>query len=260
MPLNGTPRAPRRPSVEHTCLFCGRTFRCKASDRGMYCSRACTDSGRSERPAIDRLRERTAIDGDCWIITRSLDADGYGKLTIKGKQIRAHRLAWWVATGHMPTADEGIFHTCDVRPCWRNDEVGTYEVDGVIYERRGHLWIGPGVANIADRDAKGHTTKGDAHWMRTNPEKIRRGDNHPSRLYPEKRPKGDQHWTKLRPDQVLRGERSARSVLSEQMARSFLAEYADGVKIAALARKYKVSEGAVRAVIKGRTWKHLHSP
>lgn len=257
MPLNGTPRAPRRPSVERTCLFCGGTFRCKASDGFQCCSRPCSEALKRSVTPLQRLQAKTSVSGNCWLWTGLRDKDGYGKTSIDKVSIRTHRLAWLAATGHMPTADEGIFHTCDVPACWRNDEVGTYEVGGIIYERHGHLWLGTNAANMADRDAKGHTTKGDAHWMRTNPEKIKRGDNHPSRLYPEKRPKGDQHWTRSRPGQVLRGEKSGRAVLTESMVREIRWRRANGERVAAIARLLGVSEGAVRAVIDGRSWAHL---
>lgn len=205
---DGTPRALRQPSVERTCHFCHVVFRCKASDGFQCCSRPCSDALRRSVTPLQRLQAKTEVSGDCWLWTGLRDKDGYGKTTVDGASVRTHRLAWLAATGHMPTRDEGVLHTCDVRACWRNDDVGTYEVGGIVYERHGHLWLGTNAANMADRDAKGHTTRGDAHWMRTNPEKIRRGDNHPSRLYPEKRPRGDQHWTRLHPERIASGDRS----------------------------------------------------
>lgn len=52
---------------------------------------------------------------DCWPWTGSVDRDGYGKMKV-GALRRAHRIAFYAATGTDPTG-YFICHTCDNPPC-----------------------------------------------------------------------------------------------------------------------------------------------
>lgn len=52
---------------------------------------------------------------ECWEWQGSLNVDGYGILPVKGKPVRAHRLAWHMFTGNPPPSL--IMHTCDNRKC-----------------------------------------------------------------------------------------------------------------------------------------------
>jgi hypothetical protein len=97
--------------------------------------------------------------GDCWEITHGLDVKGYGKHTVGANQLRATRIGWWLATGSWPPDDLIVGHTCDNPPCWRHDDSGTYDVGGVLYPRRGHLWLGTTAANTLDRHLKGRCAK-----------------------------------------------------------------------------------------------------
>jgi hypothetical protein len=67
-----------------------------------------------------------------------------------------------------------ILHTCDIPACVRNDDIGTYEIEGILYERRGHLWLADHAANMRDRAQKG-----------------RGGPT----VKPERMPRGSEHWT-----------------------------------------------------------------
>jgi len=73
-------------------------------------------------------------------------------------QITMSKAAWFLATGHWPTRWEYVCHDCpdgDNPACVRNDTIGVYTVEGVAYERRGHLWLGTPAANQADMRLKG---------------------------------------------------------------------------------------------------------
>jgi len=93
--------------------------------------------------------------GPCWIWTGDITKQGYGLFVFDGSRQSSHRSAWEQVAG--PIGDPNLLacHTCDVRACVRNDEIGTYEVAGFLYRRIGHLWLGDQTANLADRDAKG---------------------------------------------------------------------------------------------------------
>ena len=53
---------------------------------------------------------------DCLLWPFAKDKDGYGKLCLKGKDCRAHRVAFFVTYGHWPSNQTR--HTCDNPPCF----------------------------------------------------------------------------------------------------------------------------------------------
>lgn len=75
---------------------------------------------------------------DCWPWTGDTDSNGYGRLSVEGLRVRAHRYAWERANGPIP---EGMFvlHRCDNPPCCN--------------ER--HLFLGTIKDNNRDRLSKG---------------------------------------------------------------------------------------------------------
>lgn len=73
----------------------------------------------------------------CWLWTGSLDAHGYGQLSIGNHPFKTHRLAWLLAHGLIPLRAH-ILHSCDVRNC----------------VRASHLFIGDQAANMKDAAAK----------------------------------------------------------------------------------------------------------
>lgn len=52
----------------------------------------------------------------CWFWTGACMVNGYGLLRIRGKNILAHRMAFYMAKGVMPNGND-VCHTCDVRNC-----------------------------------------------------------------------------------------------------------------------------------------------
>lgn len=55
---------------------------------------------------------------ECWPYMGSRDGKGYGTFGIGTRVIRAHRVAFYLATGLQP--DEAVRHTCDNPPCCNN--------------------------------------------------------------------------------------------------------------------------------------------
>lgn len=155
--------------VHLTCPTCGQAFeRWPSNIKGerTYCSIPCRSAATvaqykddtSERfwPKVNRngpVAERFPELGHCWIWTASLTTTGYGHFVANRRLSNASRVAWGLAGE--PAREGHVLHVCDVRACVRNDTVGTYEVNGITYERRGHLFLGDNSVNVADKEAKG---------------------------------------------------------------------------------------------------------
>jgi hypothetical protein len=78
--------------------------------RGYFASRP-TDLG----VRMDRLSIPEPMSG-CLLWIGNTNPDGYGKVSVGGKMLKAHRVAWERANGPIPT-DLVIDHLCRVRSC-----------------------------------------------------------------------------------------------------------------------------------------------
>jgi hypothetical protein len=92
--------------------------------------------------------DKSAADG-CHPWTRGRSPRGYGKVGRQGAHLRAHRVAWELTFGPIPSYAEAgykvcVLHTCDNPPCCNP----------------AHLFLGSNADNTADRQAKGR------HWAR----------------------------------------------------------------------------------------------
>lgn len=83
---------------------------------------------------IDRSGGPTA----CWPWKSCVDGGGYGTVTIKNRQLGAHRVAWEEARGEIPPG-LCVLHTCDNPPCCNP----------------AHMFLGTHLDNANDREAKG---------------------------------------------------------------------------------------------------------
>lgn len=52
----------------------------------------------------------------CWLWLGKVDGEGYGSITHRGREWRAHRMAWELAHGALPPG-LSVCHRCDVRVC-----------------------------------------------------------------------------------------------------------------------------------------------
>lgn len=97
----------------------------------------------------------------CWEWTASTFRDGYGQIKIRGRNLKAHRVAFWLGHGVDPDALL-VCHSCD-RPSCCNPA---------------HLFLGTPRDNTLDCKAKGrlNTAAGPLHGSRTKPESRARGE------------------------------------------------------------------------------------
>jgi hypothetical protein len=146
----------------------------------------------------------------CWLWQSGRNAAGYGLIQVKlvsGRFVSefAHRVAWALTHGALP--DKNVCHTCDTPACVRPT----------------HLWLGTDAENIADRDAKGRTARGDA-------------------VVPATRPRGEGHY-------------EAR--VTEDDVREIRRRVESGEQLQTLADAYGMTKQGIWRIVHRRSWKHV---
>lgn len=63
-----------------------------------------------------RLADAVVKQGDCWVVSRFLNGNGYARISIDGKRVYAHRLAYERLVGPIGQ-DEVVDHLCRERAC-----------------------------------------------------------------------------------------------------------------------------------------------
>ena len=91
-----------------------------------------------------RLVEKPDDPSGCWLWKGSTRTGGYGQFKIGGRATVAHRYSLMLA-GRPVLPGLKVLHTCDTPRCVNPD----------------HLVIGSQAENIADRDARGRTARGE---------------------------------------------------------------------------------------------------
>jgi hypothetical protein len=152
--------------------------------------------------------------GNCWHLTAGIWARGYGAFSFRGGQIKSHRLSWLAFVGRIPKETPFVLHKCDVRVCCNPE----------------HLFLGTYADNAHDMCEKGrhNTARGDDHYLRKFPERVRRG------------------------------EQIKHSVLTEDLVLEIRRRHAaGGVKGCDLAKEYEVTTGTISMVINRKIWTHI---
>jgi len=72
----------------------------------------------------DRMGPHTDRTGDCWLWTGSKSSAGYGYINVGGKTLKAHRVAYELAFGTIPSGLH-VDHTCHTRSCVNPEHLRT---------------------------------------------------------------------------------------------------------------------------------------
>lgn len=109
---------------------------------------------------IDRFWAKVDTSGECWNWTSTIQRLGYGQFRVGTKQLKAHRVAWVIFNGPIPTG-KLVCHHCDNRKCVRPD----------------HLFIGTARDNTHDCIQKGRFPAGrkgeDHHYAKLTEPKVK---------------------------------------------------------------------------------------
>ncbi len=94
-------------------------------------------------PVSTRFWNKVSKLDSCWLWTSGKDADGYGKIRVNGKYVKAHRVAYELANGPIPSG-LCVLHNCDNPSC----------------VNPAHLYAGTMAQNMADKVRRGRQPRG----------------------------------------------------------------------------------------------------
>lgn len=168
-----------------------------------------------------------------WMASRKLPS-GYGQFSLGGRPLRVHRISWELVAGPIPDGHK-VLHCCDYPPCLRNDEPGTYELNGIHYPRNGHLFLAEHDVNMQDMGAKGRQKY---------------------QIHPQLAPRGDAHHARRTPSVMARGEANGNARLTEDSVRAIRSRWPKECA-AALAQEFEVDYTTIRRIVRLDTWRHI---
>lgn len=162
----------------------------------------------------------------CWNWNGTKDKNGYGRISIDGQRISAHRLSWGLHNGAIPKNIQ-VCHVCDNPAC--------------VNPR--HLFLGTQADNMKDKQAKGRCPQpsNNGKWYGSlNPAT---GKKHGTHTKPESRPTGERNGSvKLTAIDVI--------LIREEYSKG-------GTTERKLAQKYGVSRSNIGRILRRENWTHV---
>jgi len=162
--------------------------------------------------------------GPCWVWTASKFKLGYGQFGVSGKNLKTHRISFFLHHGFWP--QNHCCHRCDNRECCNPE----------------HLFDGTPLDNQTDASNKGRMASGDRNGSRTRPEKLKRGAEHPS---------------KTNPECVLRGTNHGMARLTEENVREVFVLRARNLTHKQIAARFNVKPPLIWKILTRRLWRHI---
>lgn len=153
------------------------------------------------------------------------NSNGYLRVSVRfddgtRKTVFVHRL---VAETFLPTPGPGKDCVCHKDDCPTNNSAE-------------NLWWGSHGDNMADMSRKGR------HGLVLHPEKAARGERHASRT---------------KPHRIARGQANGRAEITTAHVRAIRAMADLGFSTSEIARALRISRGAAKCVVQGKTWRHV---
>ena len=113
--------------------------------------------GSIELPAVDSLADRLAaglkrMPNGCLEWSLGTSKAGYGQISVNGKHVYTHRVAWELVNGPIPSGTHIRHYVCDNPPCCDPE----------------HLRSGTPTENMGDMIAKGRGRSGIANAVKTH--------------------------------------------------------------------------------------------
>jgi hypothetical protein len=171
---------------------------------------------------------------ECWPWTAGIRPDGYGMFregAMGSRTVGAHRFAYELLVGPIPSDKPCVCHTCDNPPC----------------VNPAHLFAATNDENMADMVAKGRAVQGERHpnfgrnWAPLD--KVVRGKAHPNY---------GKRWGAPSP-----GERNGMAKLTETDVRAIRLRAAEGCTQTAIGEVFGVSQQTVGRIIRRERWAHV---
>lgn len=179
--------------------------------------------------------------------------DRYPEIMINRKRDKVARWVLFITTGVM--GDVSRHFVCDRVRCCNPD----------------HLCWGSVQDNVQDRVLKNRSAtgdksgfrkypekyRGDNHWTRKSPEKIKKGLDNP--LTGRKRPDlaGGNNPSSQHPERLARGEKHGRSIFTDNDVLAIRERYSAGTSVYRLSKNYNCNKRTIKQIVEGKTWKHL---
>lgn len=177
---------------------------------------------------IDRFMRKVdqSAASECWLWIGATRPNGYGNFLLGGRTTGAHRAAWSLLKGEIPTGMQ-VCHRCDTPSCVNPE----------------HLFLGTQQDNLNDMGAKGRRVVAPHD-----------GSNNP--MF------GRRHSHEARQAQSIRararmGSLHNRATIDEVMARAIKDFCARGAGSTEVAAQLGVSIHVVRGIRSGKNWRHI---
>jgi hypothetical protein len=125
-----------------TCRGCGNEFdrtdrQFRLMSAGEFCSRGCYHASRSKATPDAFYDNTDVLDSGCMVWRGQKNRNGYGRVSVAGRLLAAHRHSWRLNHGDIPSGMH-VCHRCDNPPCVNPD----------------HLFVGTAKDNANDKFAK----------------------------------------------------------------------------------------------------------